>query len=68
MENNHEKCKKYINHSFKKRWSTMLSKAAYEEIKEYVLEKYGLKVSQLYIAQVKRKILHIHLNQLSIMF
>ncbi len=44
------------------------SKAAYEEIKEYVLEKYGLKVSQLYIAQVKRKILHIHLNQLSIMF
>lgn len=30
-------------------------KAAYEEIKEYVLEKYWLKVSNLYIAQVKRK-------------
>ena len=31
------------------------SKATYDEIKTYVLEKYGLKVSQLYIAQVKRK-------------
>ncbi len=31
------------------------SKATYEEIKEYVLEKFGLKVSSLYIAQVKRK-------------
>ena len=31
------------------------SKATYEEIKEYVLEKFGLKVSQLYIAQIKRK-------------
>lgn len=31
------------------------SKATYEEIKEYVLEKDGLKVSQRYIAQVKRK-------------
>ncbi|MDO4265668.1 MAG: 23S rRNA (uracil(1939)-C(5))-methyltransferase RlmD [Eubacteriales bacterium] len=31
------------------------SKATYDEIKSYVLEKYGLKVSQLYIAQVKRK-------------
>lgn len=31
------------------------SKATYEEIKEYVLENTGLKVSQLYIAQVKRK-------------
>ena len=31
------------------------SKATYSEIKEYVLEKHGLKVSQLYIAQVKRK-------------
>ena len=30
-------------------------KATYAEIKEYVLEKHGLKVSQLYIAQVKRK-------------
>lgn len=31
------------------------SKATYEEIKEYVLEHSGLKVSHLYIAQVKRK-------------
>ena len=31
------------------------SKATYEEIKDYVLEHSGLKVSNLYIAQVKRK-------------
>ena len=31
------------------------SKSTYEEIKEYVLEHSGLKVSNLYIAQVKRK-------------
>lgn len=31
------------------------SKATYKEIQEYVLEKYGLKVSNLYISQVKRK-------------
>lgn len=31
------------------------SKATYEEIKEYVLEQSGLKVSNLYIAQVKQK-------------
>ena len=30
-------------------------KATYEEVKEYVLEKHGLKVSNLYIAQVKSK-------------
>ena len=29
-------------------------KASYEEIKVYVLEKFGLKVSNLYIAQVKK--------------
>lgn len=29
------------------------SKATYAEIRDYVLEKYGLKVSQLYIAQMK---------------
>ena len=29
--------------------------ATYEQIKEYVLEKHGLKVSSLYISQVKRK-------------
>lgn len=31
------------------------SKATYDEIKAYVLERYGLKVSSLYISQVKRK-------------
>ena len=31
------------------------SKATYEEIKEYVLEKCSLQVTNLYIAQVKRK-------------
>lgn len=29
--------------------------AAYTEIKEWVLEKYGMKVSSLYVAQVKQK-------------
>ncbi len=32
------------------------SKATYEEIKEYVYEHYGVKVSSLYISQVKRKL------------
>lgn len=31
------------------------SKATYGEIKAYVLEKFGLKVSSLYISQIKRK-------------
>ena len=31
------------------------SKATYEQIKEYILEKFGFKVSTLYIAQVKKK-------------
>ena len=31
------------------------SKATYDEIKQYVLEHTGMKVSQLYVAQVKRK-------------
>lgn len=31
------------------------SKATYDEIKAYVLEKHGLKVSSMYISQVKRK-------------
>ena len=35
--------------------SSAETKATYEEIKSYVLEKYGLKVSNLYIAQVKRE-------------
>ena len=30
-------------------------KATYAEIKEYVLKEHGLKVSNLYISQVKRK-------------
>ena len=36
-------------------WLAAEKKADYEEIKAYVLEKFGLKVSNLYIAQVKRK-------------
>ncbi len=35
--------------------SSAETKATYEEIKSYVLEKIGLKVSNLYIAQVKRE-------------
>jgi len=31
------------------------TKATYPEIKEYVLKEYGLKVSSLYISQIKRK-------------
>ncbi len=31
------------------------SRVTYDEIKAYVLEKHGLKVSSLYISQVKRK-------------
>lgn len=31
------------------------SKATYTQIKEYVLEKFGLKVSTLYISQIKKK-------------
>lgn len=31
------------------------SKGTYENIKEYILGKYGFKVSTLYIAQIKRK-------------
>ena len=30
-------------------------KAAYQEIKDYVLKEFGLKVSNLYISQIKRK-------------
>lgn len=32
------------------------AKATYAEIKQYVLDKFGLKVSQLYVAQVKREL------------
>lgn len=35
--------------------TTAESKATYDEIKQYVLDNAGFKVSQLYIAQVKRK-------------
>lgn len=31
------------------------SKASYAQIKEYILEKFDLKVSTLYIAQIKKK-------------
>ena len=31
------------------------SKATYKQIQNYVLEKFGFKVSTLYVAQVKRK-------------
>ena len=31
------------------------TKATYQEIKDYVLDKFGLKVSSLYISQVKTK-------------
>ena len=31
------------------------SKAIYKEIQEYVLKEHGMKVSNLYISQVKRK-------------
>ncbi len=31
------------------------SKATYQEIKDYIFEKHGVKVSSLYIAQVKEK-------------
>ena len=35
--------------------SEFKGKATYEQIKEYVLEETGLKVSSLYIAQIKKK-------------
>ena len=35
--------------------TTAESKATYAEIKDYVLKEHGLKVSNLYISQVKRK-------------
>lgn len=35
--------------------SSAETKATYEETKSYVLKKFGLKVSNLYIAQVKRE-------------
>lgn len=35
--------------------SSAEAKATYEEIKSFVMEKHGLKVSNLYIAQVKRE-------------
>lgn len=31
------------------------AKATYKEIQDYVLAKYGLKVSNLYVSQIKRK-------------
>ena len=43
------------------------SKASYAQIKEYILEKFDLKVSTLYIAQIKKKcgiVLREHYNKL----
>ena len=42
------------------------SKASYAQIKEYILEKFNLKVSTLYIAQIKKKcgiVLREHYNK-----
>ncbi len=42
------------------------SKATYAQIKEYILEKFNLKVSTLYIAQIKKKcgiVLRKHYNK-----
>jgi len=42
------------------------SKATYAQIKEYILEKFDLKVSTLYIAQIKKKcgiVLREHYNK-----
>ncbi len=42
------------------------SKATYAQIKEYILEKFNLKVSTLYIAQIKKKcgiVLREHYNK-----
>ena len=52
----------YFPRALKVRWtfaqrdlSEFKGKATYEQIKAYVLEKTGLKVSSLYIAQIKKK-------------
>ena len=42
-------------YDFRSRTYAEQKKATYEEIKAYVLENTGLKVSNLYIAQVKQK-------------
>ena len=42
-------------YDFRSRTYAEQKKATYEEIKAYVLEHTGLKVSNLYIAQVKQK-------------
>jgi len=42
------------------------SKATYDQIKEYILDKFGIKVSTLYIAQIKKKcgiVLREHYNK-----
>ena len=36
-------------------WGTLQTTATYPEIKAYVLDKYGFKVSSLYIGQIKTK-------------
>lgn len=36
-------------------WTSAESKATYEQIQNYVIQKFGFKVSNLYIVQVKEK-------------
>ena len=48
--------------------SEFKGKATYEQIKAYVLEKTGLKVSSLYIAQIKKKCgLDVDENRLTVL-
>ena len=52
------KTKKHVNiefHEIELDMASSESKATYNNIKQYVFEKYGFKVSNLYIAQVKEK-------------
>lgn len=52
------KTKKHVNielHADELDLTSSESKATYNNIKQYVFDKYGFKVSNLYIAQVKEK-------------
>ena len=44
-----------VRWTFSARTEAERRQATYEQIKEYVLEETGLKVSSLYIAQIKKK-------------
>ena len=57
---------KHINVEIKLDLTSAESKASYSQIKEYILEKFDLKVSTLYIAQIKKKcgiVLREHYNK-----